>query len=122
MLGIIGLQYHPSRHVSAAGSAGNLSQKLKGPFTGTKIRKTQGQVGTDYSHQSYIGKIMTFGDHLGTHKNIDGFVINPFQQGQNGALAGGRVAIHPGNPGLRKEIAHGGFHFFSPQSQMLHAC
>ena len=63
----------------ATGPAGDLGQKLERSFTGAKIRKTQGQVGANDSHKRYVGKIMAFGNHLGSHKNIDGFVINPFQ-------------------------------------------
>lgn len=54
----------------AASPSGYLAEKLKGAFTGAKIRKVKDGIGGDYPHQSYLGKVQSLGKHLCADKNV----------------------------------------------------
>ena len=86
MFRIIGLQNNPSRKGPSSRPSGHLRQKLKRLFAGPEIGKAQRKIGADDSHQGNIWKIMAFRDHLSPDKDINGLIIEAFQQFNNGPL------------------------------------
>ena len=56
---------------AASGASGDLSDELEGTLTGAEIRNMQAEVGVENSNQSDIGKMQTFGNHLGADEDID---------------------------------------------------
>ena len=92
--------HHLSRPVAASGTAGDLSQKLKRPFAGSKIGKAQRKIGADDAHQRNIWKIVALGHHLSPDQDVDGLIIEAFKQFNNGPLSGSRIPIHVGDAGM----------------------
>ena len=52
--------------VAAAGATGNLGKQLEGALAGAKVGEVKAEVCVDDAHEGYIGKVESFGDHLGS--------------------------------------------------------
>ena len=70
MLRVKGLNKHLPRAFSPSGPPGHLGQKLEGALAGVIFRKKEAEVRGHHSHESDLGKVVAFGDHLGADKNI----------------------------------------------------
>src|SRR3990172_6963266 len=64
VIGVEGLQDHPTAEQPAPGSPRPLREHLKGTFRGTEIRQVQAGVGRYDAHKGYQREIKAFGDHL----------------------------------------------------------
>src|SRR5260370_35004935 len=77
---MISLNQDASRQVATTCASGDLRDQSKGTFSGTKIRKSQSGVHRNDAYQSDVGKIVTFGQHLRAHEQIQ-FALAEIQQG-----------------------------------------
>ncbi len=79
---------------AAAGPAGCLGDQLESPLGGPEIGHAQHQVGRQDADDRDIGKIMAFGDHLGTDQHIGLTPGELVQQPGMGGPADRRVLVH----------------------------
>ena len=70
MLRIKSLNEDAARQFAAASAASDLSHQLEGAFGGAEVGHGQGAVGADHSDERDAMEIVSFGEHLRTHKNI----------------------------------------------------
>src|SRR3990170_1934905 len=70
VIGVEGLQDHPTAEQPAPGSPGHLGEHLKGTFRGTEIRQVQAGVGRYDAHKGDQREIKAFGDHLSADEDV----------------------------------------------------
>ncbi len=79
------------------------SWKVRSPCTG--IRDVEPQVRVQYAYQRHVGKIQTFGDHLGAQENIYLMGAKLVQNGPDGVFPPGHVRIHARDTRRRESAA-----------------
>ena len=92
--------------LSPACSARYLGQNLKGIFSSAKVRPLESNISTHHPHQGDVGKIVAFGYHLSTNKNVGLTTPETSQKLSVGLLAPRSVSVHTTDPGLRKKTFH----------------
>ena len=105
-----GLNNDPSLRLPPPRSARHLAQELKGSFRRPEVGKIQREICQEDTHQRDPGNVMTFGDHLGPHENLD---LAPFPLPQQFLMSSPlprRIPIHPGDSGFREERGQFLFH------------
>ena len=115
MFRLIRLDHRMSRPVTSAGTSHCLGQKLKGSLSTMIIIHIQGKICRNHADQSYIRKIMSLDNHLGSHQNI---CLMPCKRCQNffiAVLGPCGIKIHPKYPGFRK-------FFFQNSLNLLGSC
>src|SRR5210317_72634 len=70
VLRVVRLHQHRSQTITPACPSRHLGQDLKGILSSAEIRPLQSNICTHHPHQSDIRKVVAFGDHLSTNKNI----------------------------------------------------
>src|SRR5882724_9812892 len=68
---MISLDQHATFDIAATGSTCDLGEQLKSPFSSPEIRHRQTGIDRNHADKRDIREIMTFGDHLGSHQNVD---------------------------------------------------
>src|SRR4029077_10035030 len=102
----ISLQYHLSRSLPSPRPPCNLGKQLKGAFCRPKIRKPQSGVGPDNTHERDPVDVMSFGDHLGAHQQIEFAFVQRVEGALEVVAAAHRVAIQSADARLRKHAVH----------------
>ena len=74
-IGVEGLHEHPPTLGPTTGSAGHLSDQLKGPLSGAKVGQMECRIGIDDPDERDFGEIESLGDHLGAKQ--DAYVTTP---------------------------------------------
>ena len=69
--GRVGLDKNFARRFAASGPAGDLSEKLEGPFARAEIGQVQREIGVDDPDKSDVRKVQTFRDHLRADEDVD---------------------------------------------------
>ena len=100
-----------SGKIAAAGAARYLRQELESAFPCTGIRDVEPQVRVQYAYQRHVGKIQTFGDHLGAQENIYLMGAKLVQNGPDGVFPPGHVRIHARDARRRESAAQEFLHF-----------
>ncbi len=101
---VIGLNEHFSRQVAPSRPPGDLGEELEGTLGGPKIGEVQGEVCGQNTDQGNPGKVMPFGDHLGSHEEIHLSPSEPAKDFLVGPLAGGGVAVHADHRDLGQHL------------------
>ena len=99
--------------------ARRLSEQLKRPLGGTKIRQPQADIRGDHSHQRHPWEIVPFGDQLRAHKKVDLAAPEVVQNALELTLAPRHIAVQPrhaGAPGRAPRISFPPFLFPRPRS------
>src|SRR5215471_2233315 len=94
VLGTIGLNKHLPARLASASPASDLGEELEQALRSTKIRNGQGGIGRHHADQGDIGVIVSFGNHLCAHQDIDGTTAQSTQNALMGRFGPGGVAIH----------------------------
>jgi hypothetical protein len=76
-VGLVGLDQHPPRLVTAAGPAGDLADLLKGRSGRAQISAGKAKVGVDHPDQRQIGEVVALGDQLGADHDVDLLPLHP---------------------------------------------
>ncbi len=121
MLRVVGLENDLAGRISPAGPAGDLKQELKHALAGSEVRKIEGNIGADNSHQGDVREIMAFCHHLRADQNIRcpvPEILEHFQQRSFGEL---RYPCPSGPRLLREQRSDGCLDFFRSHSQKLDA-
>jgi hypothetical protein len=74
MVWYTGLKHHEALKLSSSGAPGDLGEELKRTFGCPKVRHMQAHVTVYHAYESYVGKIMSLGDHLSAHEDVDLFL------------------------------------------------
>jgi hypothetical protein len=101
-----GLDQDTSRSFSPTRSSSDLGNQLKGPLTRPEVRKVQSSISVQHPNQSDTWEVMTLGNHLSSHKNVD---ITPPKSIQNSSMTRPRpsgVSIHSVDTNLRPQGTH----------------
>ena len=93
------LKQDSSRSLSASGAARNLKDELGGAFGSSKITAEQTAIYIDDTHQSDIGKMVAFGQHLSADQNVCLPGMNGLEAGFQFALSARGVSINPSGRG-----------------------
>src|SRR5258708_20100848 len=102
--------------LSPSGAASDLSEQLECAFTGSKVGQVQPDICIDDAHQSDIGKIETFRDHLGADENVDLSTPKSTEGLSISILSYHGIRIHPSQPGFRKNLLDTPFDLFSTEA------
>ena len=102
VIGKQGLQHNLARSLAASRASRHLRQQLKGPLGGPEVRETQGAVGAHHAHQRDIGNVVSLGNHLRAHQQIDLARLQRAQHALKVVAPAHRVAIQSPNARLRK--------------------
>src|SRR5882672_4920238 len=102
VLGIICLQNHLAGSLAASRASGDLGEKLKGALGGAEVRKPEGEVGADYSHQCDTVHVMPLGDHLRAYQQIDLIGMELIEHPLKIVAAFYGVAVEPPDARLRE--------------------
>src|SRR4029077_7281261 len=89
----ISLQHYFAWDFSAASAPCHLSKQLKRTLGGAEIRKPESHVGSHHADQSYAVNVMTFGDHLCAHEQIQFACVQRVQHTFEIGMAADSVAI-----------------------------
>ena len=100
----IGLHNDFSPQLRASGPAGNLEQQRCKTLGGAKIGAVERIVGAEHPDQSEAGEIVTLGEHLRAHENVDGPRVDSIANFRKGAAAFGAVAIDARNSRRRETL------------------
>ncbi len=70
MIGTVRLHDHTAAAITTSGASGDLRDQLKGAFGCAKVGEVQRGIGVDHADQCDVGKIQTFGNHLGPQQDL----------------------------------------------------
>ena len=104
MLGMIRLHQHAAGKLAAAGSAGDLGQKLEHALGGTEIGQAERGVSADNADQGHAVDVVALGDHLRAHQQVDLAGVKAGQQSFHVAAAADGVAIHAADSGVGEQF------------------
>ena len=120
MLRAIGLHHDAARPIATASPPRYLFKQLEGPLGRTEVGQVHALVRLQHAYQGYAAEVVTLGDHLGTHQDIDlAFVHAREQFFQSVALAKGGVPVQPRHAGRGKKRAHHALHPLGAGAQPL---
>ena len=94
----------------------DLGKHLIGTLKRSKIRKSQHPVRRHHPDQTHVRKVQSFGDHLGTHKDIKFAVRKRLEQSCMGGLFSRGIEVHSRHACLRKKLRQLLFNALRPQS------
>jgi len=117
VVGIEGLDDDSSWRAGAPRAPCNLGEQLKGSLGGSEVGKVETDVGDDDTHQAYLRKVMTLGDHLGTHHDVDRPVVEAVKHALRVTAFSRGVAVESCNPRLGKLAADLLFEPLGPDTQ-----
>ncbi len=103
VVGKISLQHDFAWDFSAAGSAGNLGEQLKGALGGTEIREAECVVCAYHAHQGHTVDVVAFGDHLSANQQVQFTRVQSVEGALEVGVAANCIAIQAGDSRLRKQ-------------------
>src|SRR5204862_6432850 len=101
VVGKISLQHDFAWDCSAAGSACNLGQQLKGALGGAEIREAECVVCSNYADQGHTVDVVAFGDHLSANQQVQFTRVQSVEGARQVGAAPKCIAIQAGGWGLR---------------------
>src|SRR5579864_7102291 len=102
----IGLENHLTGRRSASGTAGDLSEELKGALSRTEVGKAQGDVGSNHANQGDAVDVVALGDHLGAYDQVELAFVEGVQRTFKIFVPVDCVAVEAGNACLGKHSVH----------------
>lgn len=69
-----GLEEDFSAAIAATGTTSDLGDEVEGSFGSAEIGEVESGIGIDDSDEEDVGKVETFGDHLGPEKDLEGSI------------------------------------------------
>ena len=87
----------------APGPTRHLHQRGKEPLGRAKVGSKQGRIGVDHHHQRELPEVVTLGEHLGTHQQIDLTGMRGIEHLLRRAATAGDIAIEPADACARKQ-------------------
>src|SRR5438445_7087334 len=113
VFGVIALHDHFSRQSTASRTPRHLGQELKCSLRRAKIRKTQLRIGGGNSNQSDTMKVVSFGNHLRPHQNVNVPSSEVAEYLGKGPFMAHGIAVEAGDASLREKRAQVLLHLFS---------
>ncbi len=102
VIGKICLQDYFARQIAPTGSSGDLGKQLEGAFGGAEIRKSERKVGAYDADQRYSVHVVTLGDHLCAHQQIEFARIKSIEHAFEVFAPPHSIAVQPAYPGTRE--------------------
>ncbi|CCZ02418.1 uncharacterized protein BN471_01053 [Paraprevotella clara CAG:116] len=114
----LGLQDDTSLPAAASGAPSHLCHQLEGALKASEVRDIKHGVGIQYADHADSFEIQSFGHHLRSDKHISLSALEILQDSFVGRTCTGRIQIHPGHGGLRKDLMYGIFHLFRTEPSL----
>ncbi len=112
MFGMISLNQNATLQIAASGASGDLREKLKSSFGGTKIGHCKSVIHRNYTDERYIRKIVSFGEHLRSDEHIEFAFAERRQRFFEFVFTRNRIAVNSGDSQIWKFAAHNVFDLF----------